>query len=218
MLQTELRGYAEFESRIGRRRSVGNHSSAHLGRTSAAERSPRQGRTTSIGATSAARAERLPGPLRRENLARIEQVPGSKARLDPAHQVERRRPVLVLHVGDLLLARSRARRCRCPPWRWRGGRGGRRRLRRPRSRWRRPCRSSGLTWKLPSPTWPTIGATRPVAAMSASVSSRTRQGGDRHAGVGGEGAGAGAQGHLGRKTPRGALSRAWSAPPVWSPR
>ena len=29
---------------------------------------------------------------------------------------------------------------------------------------------STSTWKLPSPTWPTIGAIRPISAMSASVS------------------------------------------------
>ena len=30
--------------------------------------------------------------------------------------------------------------------------------------------NSTSTWKLPSPAWPTIGAIRPISAMSASVS------------------------------------------------
>ena len=55
--------------------------------------------------------------------------------------------------------------------------------------------SSGSTriarWKLPSPTWPTIGASRPDSSRSALVSrDALGEARDRHAGVGGEAAGA----------------------------
>jgi len=43
-------------------------------------------------------------PLNRKHLARIEQVLRIEGSLDAAHQVESRRPVLVLHIGDLFLA------------------------------------------------------------------------------------------------------------------
>ena len=41
---------------------------------------------------------------------------------------------------------------------------------RARPRRHRPCRPAACRWKLPSPTWPTIGATRRLAAMSRWVS------------------------------------------------
>ena len=48
----------------------------------------------------------------------------------------------------------------------------------------RPCRRAAETWKLPSPTWPTMGAMRPVASMSRLVSvDAFGQPRDRHADV-----------------------------------
>ena len=47
--------------------------------------------------------------------------------------------------------------------------------------------TSGLTWKLPSPTWPTIGAIRPLLGdVALRLLDAIGEARDRHADVGGE--------------------------------
>ena len=89
--------------------------------------------------------------------------------LDRAHHVERRARA-PSPGSSSCPGRCRARRCRCRPWRWRARRAARSAPPAARISAGSSVSTSTLTWKLPSPTWPTIGAISFSRSRSAFVS------------------------------------------------
>ena len=142
---------------------------------------------------------------------------GSIARLIARISVERAVAVLGREILHLALRRRRARRCRCPPWRARARPGAR------RTPWRRDLAGSSMStssvrWKLPSPTWPTIGASSRLAAMSRlGLGDAFGEPRDRHADVGRDRLRARPQRRGRPNRRRGAPARAGCGPPAWSP-
>ena len=153
-----------------------------------------------------------------KNLARIHDVERIERALDRAHGVERRlRRVRPAGISSCP-GRCRARRCRCRPWRARARSGARGRRGRASTSSSSFMSTRSPTWKLPSPTWPTIGASNLLSAMSRWVSVEAfGQPRDRHADVGRQRLGVGAQRRAAPNRRHGAPATAASGPRPWSP-
>ena len=137
--------------------------SAAVGRTSGSSARPGARSSSRGNRDGGSRGRRRRGGRRgARDLARVEEVVGVERALDRAHQAHAGGAVLELEVASPCRSRRRARRCRCrrpPARRGRGGRG----TPSPRATSAGSSRSmSSVTWKLPSPTWPRIGAGQAV--------------------------------------------------------
>ena len=151
-----------------------------------------------------------------DDLARIHDVLGSIARFKRPHQSSASDPMLGLEILHLLLTNAVLARA--------GALHGERPLHQPLEESldlaTSPASSMstiGWTWKLPSPTWPTMGAIRPIASMSLlRLGDALGEPRDRHAHVGGDGLGSRPQeagspiGVMARLPQAGAVLRSWS--------
>ena len=123
--------------------------------------------------------------LQREDLARIHDVVRVERALDGAHDVER--AVAELGARDISSCpgRRRARRCRCRPWRSRGRPAGRGTSCSASTSSASSLSITSSAWKLPSPTWPTIGAIRPSSRdVALGLGDALGEPRDRHADIG----------------------------------